>query len=159
LLKNYRVKADKTIVKLVNAELIGDKEYGSMGKNPVDRMKTLLGKLDSVRSSQDRGSKVSSQSKKLFHKFMEQVGKIFKTLPKPLEWRSFYTNDLPLLLSTCKEVQDASIQHNLNKSQIKALAKLNPASKNEFQRIVNRQAAVWWRIPVWRSTANVGVLT
>ncbi len=106
----------ETVVDFVDAELIADKEYGSLGKNPIDRVRTLLGKLDSVRSSQDRGSKVSSQSRKLFHKFMEQVDEIFNNLPKPLEWRSFYTNDLPLLLSTCKEVQDASIQHNLNKS-------------------------------------------
>jgi len=54
-----------------------------------------------------------------------------------MEWLSFYNNDLPLLLSTCKEVQDASIQHNLNKSQIKALAKLKKVSENEFKRFAN----------------------
>ena len=102
----------ETVVDFVDAKLIEDREYASMGKTPTDRIKRLLGKLDSVRGSRDRGSKVSSQSKKLFHKFMEQVDKIFNNLPKPLEWRSFYTNDLPLLLSTFKEVQDASIRHN-----------------------------------------------
>ncbi len=70
---------------------------------------------------------------------MGSVQDIFKKLPKPLEWRSFYSNDLPLIVDICKEVKDASIQHNLNKSQTKALAKLNSASKNEFQRNVNRQ--------------------
>ena len=45
----------EAIVKLVDAELIGDKEYGSMGKNPVDRVKTLLDRLDSVRRSEQRG--------------------------------------------------------------------------------------------------------
>jgi len=68
---------------------------------------------------------------------MGQVEKIFKNLPKPLEWRSFYDNDLPLLMDICKEVQDISIQHNLNKSQTRALAKLNAVSESEFQRIVN----------------------
>ncbi len=68
---------------------------------------------------------------------MGRADQIFKNLPKPLEWRSFYTNDLPLLLSTCKEIQDASIQHNLNKSQIKALAKLKKVSENEFKRFAN----------------------
>jgi len=103
----------EAIVKLVDAELIGDKEYGSMGKNPVDRVKTLLGKLHSAKSSKFRGSEISRKSELLLSKFTQQVEIIFKTLPKPLEWRSFYTNDLPLLLSTCKEVQDTSIQHNL----------------------------------------------
>ncbi len=56
-----------------DAELIEDKQYDAMGKNPADRVKNLLGKLDSVRSSQERGSSVSSKSKVLFHKFMEQV--------------------------------------------------------------------------------------
>ncbi|GAJ05277.1 unnamed protein product, partial [marine sediment metagenome] len=126
-------------VEMVDAELIEDKEYASMGKNPADRVKTLLGKLDSVRSSQERGSSVFSQSKVLFHKFMEQLEKIFKNLPKPLEWRSFYSNDLPLLMDICKEVQDISIQHNLNRSQTRALAKLNAVSESEFERIVNPQ--------------------
>jgi len=56
-----------------------------------------------------------------------------------LEWRSFYRHDLTLLVDICKEVQDISIQHNLNKSQTRALAKLNAVSESEFQRIVNPQ--------------------
>ncbi|MBC8246870.1 MAG: ParB/RepB/Spo0J family partition protein, partial [Deltaproteobacteria bacterium] len=120
----------ETVVDFVDAELIEDREYASMEKTPVDRLKTLLGQLDSVRSSQSRGSEVSNISKALFHKFVEQVEGIFKNLPKPLEWLSFYNNDLPMLLSTCKEVQDASIKHNLNKSQIKALEKLKKVSEN-----------------------------
>jgi len=112
-LKNYRIKTDETIEEMVDAEMIGDKEYGSMGMNPVNQVKTLFGKLDSVRSSQTRGTEVSRQSELLLSKFTQQVDKIFKNLPKPLEWRTFYLNDLPLLLSTCKEVQDASIQHDV----------------------------------------------
>jgi len=120
-------------VELVDAELIGDTEYVLMGHDPIDRIKVLLGKLDSVRSSQERGSEVSGLSKTLFHKFMEQVDGIFKSLPKPLEWRSFYNNDLNLLVDICMEVQDAAVQHDLNKSQARALAKLNAASESEFQ--------------------------
>jgi len=100
------IETIEAIVDIVDAELIEDKEYASMGKNPADRVKTLLAKLDSVRSSQERGSEVSSPSKAQFHKFVEQVDKIFKNLPKSLEWRSFYTHDLPLLVDICKEVQD-----------------------------------------------------
>ena len=133
------IECIESIVEIVDAELIEDKEYASMGKKPADRVKTLLGKLDSVRSSQERGSEVSSPSKALFHKFVEQVDQIFQNLPKSLEWRSFYTHDLPLLVDIYKEVQDISIQHNLNKSQTRALAKLNAVSESEFQRIVNPQ--------------------
>ncbi len=68
----------EAIVELLDAELIEDKQYASMGKNPADRVKTLLGKLDSVRASKERGSSVSRQSKSLSHKFMGQVEKIFK---------------------------------------------------------------------------------
>ena len=106
-----------------------------MGKNPADRVKTLLGKLDLVRRSQERGSSVSKQSKSLSHKFMGQVEKIFKNLPKPLEWRSFYNNDLLIVIDFCEEVQEVSIQHQLNKSQTRALEKLKAASKQEFQRL------------------------
>ena len=104
-LKNNRIKTDETIAEIVDVELIGGREYASMGKTPADRIKTFLGKLDSVRSRQARGSEVSSRSKALFHKFMEQADKIFNNLSKPLEWRSFYRHDLPLLMDICKEVQ------------------------------------------------------
>ena len=123
------IETIEAIVEIVDAELIEDKEYAAMGKTPADRVKTLLGSLDSVRSSQERGSEVSTQSKALFHKFMEQVEQIFKNLPKPLEWRSFYNNDLPLLMDFCEEVREVSIQHHLNKSQTRALAKLKETSE------------------------------
>jgi len=127
----------ETVVDFVDAELIEDREYALMGKIPTDRIKTLLGKLHSAKSSKFRGSEVSRKSELLLNKFIQQVDKILKNLPKPLEWLSFYNNDLPLLLSTCKEVQDTSIQYNLNKSQIKALEKLKKVSESEFKRFAN----------------------
>jgi len=45
---------------------------------------------------------------------MEQLEKLFKNLPKPLEWRSFYSNDLPFLMDFCEEVQEVSIQRQLS---------------------------------------------
>ena len=83
-------------MKILDAKLIKDKEYASMGKKPADRVKSLLGKLDSVRRSQVRRSEVSGHLKALSRKFAGQVAKIFKKLPKSLEWRSFYRHDLPL---------------------------------------------------------------
>jgi len=103
-----------TPVEIVDAELIEDREYASMGKSSADRVKILLGKRDSIRRSKERGSEVSTQPKVLFHKFMEQLENIFKNLPKPMEWRSFYSNGLPLLIDFCKEVREVSIQHQLS---------------------------------------------
>lgn len=108
------IETIEAIVEIVDAGLIEDKEYASIGKKPADRVKTLLGKLDLVRRSQERGSSVSKQSKSLSHKFMGQVEKIFKNLPKPLEWRSFYNNDLPIVIDFCEEVQEVSIQPQLS---------------------------------------------
>ncbi len=96
------------------AELIEDKENASMGKKPVDRVKSLLGKLDSVRRSQVRRSEVSCHLKALSRKFAGQVEKIFKNLPKSLEWRSFYRHDLPILMDINEEVRKISIQPQLS---------------------------------------------
>ena len=71
----------------------------------------LLGKLNSISISKNRGSKISKKAELLFNKFVKQVDKIFKNLPKSLEWQSFYVNDFPLLMDICKEVQEVSIQH------------------------------------------------
>jgi len=129
------IETIEAVVEIVDAELIADKEYALMGKNSADRVKTLLGKLDAVRTSKARNSEISREAKLLFYKFVEQVEKIFKNLPKPLEWLSFYLHDLPLLIDFCEEVQEVSIQHRLNRSQTRALAKLRTASEEEFQRV------------------------
>ncbi len=129
----------EAIVAIVDAELIDDAEYNSMGKHPVERVEALLGKLHSIANSKDRGSQVSQEGELLLDTFVQQVEKVFKKLPKPLEWRSFYRHDLNLLVDICMEVQDAAVQHDLNKSQTRALAKLNAASESEFQGLVAPQ--------------------
>ena len=48
------IETIEAIVEIVDAELIEDTQYASMGKKPADRVKTLLGKLDSVRRTQER---------------------------------------------------------------------------------------------------------
>ena len=123
------IETIEAIVEIVDAELIEDKEYASMGKDPADRVKTLLGKLHSISISKKRGSKASKKADLLFNKFIKQVEKNFKNLPNPLEWQSFYVNDLPLLIDFCEEVQEASIQNLLNRSQTRALEKLKAASE------------------------------
>jgi hypothetical protein len=62
------------------------------------KVKTLLVKLDSVRHCKERGINVSEEINRTSGKFAGRVGKIFKNLPKPLEWQLFYRHDLPLLI-------------------------------------------------------------
>jgi len=45
----------------------------------------------------------------------------FASLPKPIEWQSFYVNDLKPYLKMDEEVKDISAEHKLKKSQAKAL--------------------------------------
>ena len=114
------IETVEAIVELVDvdliedAELIEDKQYASMGKNPADRVKTLLGRLHSIRSSKNRGSQVSKKADLLLYKFVQQVDEIFKNLPKPLEWRYFYLRDLPLAMDISEEVREVSDQNGLN---------------------------------------------
>ena len=88
-----------------------------MGATPVDRVTTLLAKLHSTAISRNRGSQVSKERELLFSRFAKQVQKIFNNIPKPLEWISFYTNDLKLLVQADQEVRRASIKNKLTKSQ------------------------------------------
>ncbi len=80
-----------------------------MGKKPIDRVKRLLGRLHSITISKNRGSKISKEAGLLFNKFVKQVDKIFKNLPKSLEWRSFCLHDLPLLIDFCEEVRRTEV--------------------------------------------------
>ncbi len=100
----YAIETIEAIVEIVDAELIEDVEYPSMGRKPVDRVKAVSGRLHSTISSKNRGSQVSKKAELLLSKFTQQLEKIFKNLPKCLEWRSFYLNDLPILMDFCEEV-------------------------------------------------------
>ena len=75
----------------------------------------------------------AGNSKARSHTYMGQVKKIFENLPKPLEWRSFYNNDLPILMDICKEVREEAIRRGLNRLQIRALLKLKEACIEEYQ--------------------------
>ena len=76
----------EAIVKILDAELIKDKQYAAMGKKPADRVRVLLGKLKASRRGKERGYNPSRELRHTAHKFMRRVDQIFKNLPKPLEW-------------------------------------------------------------------------
>ncbi len=107
------IETIEAVVEIIDAELIEDKQYAAMGKSPADRVKPLLGTIDSVRRSRERGFNPAKEAKQTSHKFVGRVEKIFKNLPNPLEWRSFFNHDLPLLMDFCKEVREVSDQHHL----------------------------------------------
>jgi len=85
----------------------------------------------------DRQSKVSEKSQLLLHKFVQQLEKIFKNLPKRLEWKSFYVNDFPLVREICEDIRKISLENQLNKSQIKAISEVKKTSQEAYQHIVN----------------------
>jgi len=128
-------------VEIVDAELIEDKRYAAMGKKPAERVKTLLGKLKSMRRSKERGYNVSEELRHTSHKFMRRVEKILKNLPKQLEWLSFLNNDLPILMDISEEVQKVSIQKSLNRSQTRALETLK--DDPSFFNFVNSGDSFW----------------
>ncbi len=129
------IETIEAIVEIVDAELIEDKEYLSMGDKPADRVKKLLGKIDSVRRSRERGFNPAKETKQASSRFAGRVEDLFNNLPKPLEWRTFYRHDLPLPIDFCEEVREVSIRQRLNRSQTRALEKLRSASIQEFQRV------------------------
>ena len=65
---------------------------------------------------------ISENGVLLFNKFVKQVEKIFKKIPKRLEWQSFYTHDMSLILEICDDIRHISLKNQLNKSQIQSLS-------------------------------------
>ena len=155
----------EAIVELVDvdliedAELIEDKQYASMGKNPADRVKTLVGKLHSITNSKNRGSQVSKKADLLLYKFVQQVDEIFKNFLKPLEWRYFYLRDLPILMDINEEVREVSNQNHLNREQTSALKKLDDVSPQEFQKVTanGRKTSKSMAEPEIKDSSQVGL--
>ena len=87
------IETIETIVDLVDAELCDDDEYKLMGNNLLDRVRKLLGKMDTLRRAGERNYTGRDITRQTSHKFMGRVENIFKNLPNPLKWRSFHEND------------------------------------------------------------------
>jgi hypothetical protein len=126
------IEAIHGIVELIDAEMVDEVGYQIFGSTALERVKFLLMKLDSdYRNDTD-----------LFtHKFMCKVESIFSNLPKAIEWRSFYNNDLPLITTLDEEVTQVAIEQKLNKSQAKELGKLKEEAPQAFERLVKQGGA------------------
>jgi len=133
------IESIEAIVEIVDAHLFEDSEYAAMGISPEKRVNTLLSKLHSIHVRQNKQSILSEDEHILFSKFTKQVNKYFQMLPKRLEWISFYTNDLPLILEICDDIRDISLKNQLNKSQVKAILDVKNSSDEAFQAIVNNE--------------------
>ncbi len=79
------IETIEAILDIVDVELIKDKEYALMAKDPADRGERLLGRIYCMINSKCRGSQVFKKSESLLNKFIQQLIKIFKNSPKPLE--------------------------------------------------------------------------
>jgi hypothetical protein len=62
------------------------------------------------------------------NRYIRRVEKIFKKLPKPIEWLSFLHHDLPILIDFSDEIQKLAIQNSLSRAQILALETLKTVS-------------------------------
>jgi len=129
----FAIESIEATIEIIDVEMNKDPWYLTVCKTPLERVNKLLSKIDSIRRSKERGSVVFMLERDLSHKFMGQVELILKNLPKPLEWWSFLNNDLILLTDIPLNVQKVSVKYNLNKTQTKALARLEKSSDKVFQ--------------------------
>jgi hypothetical protein len=68
---------------------------------------------ENVQKASIRRSIITKKVELLFNKFVILVEKNVKNLPKSLNWRAFYENDLQVLMDIYEDVQKASIQNGL----------------------------------------------
>jgi hypothetical protein len=99
------------IVEIIDAELIEQPDYLEFGKTAYERVKFLLGKMDSDRRN---------ETDYFTNKFIGKVKAVFLALPKPKDWQSFFMNDLPIL-KIADKVIDVAVANKLNASQTKSL--------------------------------------
>ncbi len=100
-------------------EFSGDYAPLSPVQEPKWRVKSLLMKLESVRKAIAKKETPSDELLAIRSKFAAETEKIFSGLPKPKDFITFASHDLPLLF-TPAEVQEFALKHRLNKSQTKA---------------------------------------
>ena len=62
---------------------------------------------------------------------------IFINLPKRLEWKSFYVNELPIIMDICEDIRQISLENQLNKSQVETISEVKKSTTKAFQDIVN----------------------
>lgn len=125
------IESVEATIEIVDAEFSGDPEYMTLGSCAGDRAKALLGKLCAVNYES-----ASEDARQFFNKFIKKTDDVFAGLPKPIEWRSFYNNDLGIT-TIPESIKQWAAANKLNKSQTKELAKLAKASPVVFEELVS----------------------
>ena len=110
----------------VDVLMCNDEEYANIDRPPIERLGWMLMKLDS-----DRRNETDSFT----NKFVGKIEKAFVSLPRPVNWRSFFNHDLKPYLKMDNEVKDVAIQKKLKKTQAKALQKVKEKAPTEFKKI------------------------
>lgn len=117
------------ITELIDAEMIEDDTYSLSAESPIERVKWLLGKLFNDKTN---------ETDHFTNKFISKVEQIFDSLPRPIEWYSFYANDFRTIVNLEEDVAEMAIKNKLNKSQTKELAKLKKDAPDIFQSLAGK---------------------
>jgi phage N-6-adenine-methyltransferase len=117
------------ITELIDAEMIEDDTYSLSAETPTDRVKWLLSRL----WSDDR-----HETNHFAYKFISKIDQIFDSLPRPVEWRSFYNNDFRTITTIDEDVKEIAIHNQLNKSQTKQLDVLKKEAPQAFNDLVRK---------------------
>lgn len=117
------------ITELIDAEMIDDETYSLSAETPTERVKWLLNKLDSDHKH---------ETDHFGYKFVAKVDQIFDSIPRPVEWRSFYLHDFRTITTIDDEVKEIAIRNQLNKSQTKELDALKKEAPQAFEDLIRK---------------------
>ncbi len=121
-------------VEILDAEFGDNAKYMELGATAGERVRGLLGRLWTVKCHGK--DKCSDEALKFDNKFIIKTEAVFSSLPKPVDWASFYNNDLGIT-SIPENIKQWAATNKLNKSQTKELAKLAKADPQKFEEIVS----------------------
>jgi hypothetical protein len=126
----------EAVVEMIDAELIEDEEYQGFGDTPTDRVKWVLSRMAALESIKNKGE---DETKCTFYnkinKFVNLIVAITKSLPRPINWRSFYNHDLQLITKLDKDVAEVAAVNKLNKTKTKAMQKFKEDAPAQFEQI------------------------
>lgn len=77
-------------------------------------------------------SDIVNNTNNFINKFVNKVEKAFASLPVKKDWRSFYVHELKPYSMMTEGVKEVSVKQKLNKSQAKAVHKLQQEAPQEF---------------------------
>jgi hypothetical protein len=130
------IERTEAIVDFVDAFLLADpevgEEYEEFGEDEIGRVTNLLSKAYSIYSSQSQGYRPKD---KTLDKFIQSLEKAFSQLSRPIEWQSFFRNDLILITQIDPEVKEVAVESKLSKAQAKELDRVKKEVPEAYEEI------------------------